>query len=189
MISTGDFKKGLRILVDGEPYSIENITVQTPSARGAATLVRCKLRHVVSGVLVERTFKGGEKFQVPDVSLRKIQFLYDDGESCHFMDTGNYDQFSLANESIEDIRPWLVEEMQLDSVLWNDNVAGVSLPQYVEAVVDMVGAGSRGDTAGGKNLKEATLTNGRTIRVPLFIDSGETILVDPSTGEFVRRKG
>jgi elongation factor P len=187
MISTGDFKKGLRILVDGEPFSIESISVQTPSARGAATLVRCKLRNIVSGTLVERTFKGGDKFEVPDVSLRKIQFLYDDGESCHFMDTATYDQFSLPNESIEEIRPWLVEEMQLDSVLWNDQVAGVSLPQYVEAKVDMVGAGSRSDTAGGKNLKEATLTNGRTIKVPLFVESGETILVDPATGEFVRR--
>jgi len=187
MISTGDFKKGQRILVDGEPYSIDSLTVSSPSARGAATLVRCKLRNVVTGVLVERTFKGGDKFEVPDVSLRKIQYLYDDGESCHFMDTGTYDQFSLPNETIENIRPWLVEEMQLDSILWNDKVSGISLPQYVEAVVDMVGAGSRNDTAGGKNLKEATLTNGRTIKVPLFIDNGEKILVDPSTGEFVRR--
>jgi len=187
MISTGDFKKGQRILVDGEPYAIDSLTVSSPSARGAATLVRCKLRNVVTGVLVERTFKGGDKFEVPDVSLRKIQYLYDDGESCHFMDTGTYDQFSLPNETIESIRPWLVEEMQLDSVLWNDKVAGVSLPQYVEALVDMVGAGSRSDTAGGKNMKEATLTNGRTIKVPLFIDSGEKIIVDPSTGEFVKR--
>jgi len=187
MISTGDFKKGLRILVDGEPYSIDSLTVQTPSARGAATLVRCRLRNIVSGALLERTFKSGEKFEAPDISLRKIQFLYDDGDSCHFMDTGTYDQFSLANDGIEDIRPWLVEEMQLDSVLWNDKVAGVSLPQYVEAVVDMVGAGSRSDTAGGKNLKDATLTNGRTIKVPLFIENGEKIVVDPATGEFVRR--
>jgi elongation factor P len=187
MISTSDFKKGARILVDGEPYSIESISISTPTARGAATLVRCKLRNIVSGVQTDKTFKGGDKFQVPDVSMRKIQFLYDDGESCHFMDTENYDQFSMANESIEDIRPWLVEEMRLDSVLWNDNVTGVSLPQYVEAVVDMVGAGSRNDTAGGKNLKEATLTNGLTIKVPLFIDSGEKIVVDPSTGEFVKR--
>lgn len=187
MISTSDFKRGLRILVDKEPYSIESLTVHTPSARGAATLVRCKLRNILSGLLVERTFKSGEKFEAPDVNLRKIQFLYDDGESCHFMDTETYDQFSLANDGIEDIRPWLVEEMQLDSVLWNGNVAGVNLPQYVEAVVDMVGSGSRSDTAGGKNFKEATLTNGRTAMVPLFIESGETILIDPSTGEFVRR--
>jgi elongation factor P len=187
MISTGDFKRGTRILVDGEPCSIENISVQTPSARGAATLVRCKLRNIVTGTQLERTFKGGEKFEVPDVSLRKVQFLYDDGHSCHFMETESYEQFELANDGIEAIRPWFVEEMQLDSVLWNGKIVGVTLPVHVEAVVDMVGGGSRSDTAGGKNLKEATLTNGLTIKVPLFVENGERILVDPATGEFVRR--
>ena len=187
MISTGDFKKGTRILVDGEPYAIDNLSVQTPSARGASTLVRCKLRNIVSGALLERTFKGGEKFEVPDVSLRKVQFLYDDGESCHFMETETYEQFALANDGIEDLRAWFVEEMQLDSVLWDGRIVGVSLPMHVEAVVDIVGGGSRGDTAGGKNLKEATLTNGLTIKVPLFIETGEKILVDPTTGDFVRR--
>lgn len=187
MISTGDFKKGSRILVDGEPFSIDSITLQTPSARGAATLVRCRLRNVVTGALLERTFKGGDKFEVPDVILRKVQFLYDDGESCHFMETENYEQFLLSNDGIEDARPWFAEEMQLDAVLWNGRIVGVTLPLHVEAVVDMVGGGSRSDTAGGKNLKEATLTNGITIKVPLFIESGERILVDPSTGEFVRR--
>ena len=187
MITTGDFKKRTRILVDGEPFAIETIAVQTPSARGAATLVRCKLRSIVSGTLVERTFKGGEKFEVPDVSLRKVQFMYDDGEACHFMETESYEQFELTNERIEEIRPWLAEGIQLDSVLWDGRVVDVSLPTHVEAVVDMVGGGSRGDTAGGKNLKEATLTNGLTVKVPLFIENGEKILVDPATGDFVRR--
>lgn len=187
MLSTGDFKKGARILVEGEPYSIENITITTPSARGASTLVRCRLRNIVSGVLVEKTFKGGDKFQVPDISLRKIQFLYDDGEACHFMESASYEQFSLPNDTIEDIKPWLTGDMQLDSVLWDGKVVGISLPQYVEAVVDMAGAGSRSDTASGKNLKDATLTNGMSVKVPLFIESGEKILIDPETGEFVRR--
>jgi elongation factor P len=189
MISTGEFKKGGRILVDQEPYTVEDYTVQTPSARGAATLVRCKLRNIVSGVLVERTFKAGEKFEVPDVSYRRIQFLYDDGESCHFMDTASYDQFSLGHDGIEEMVPWLAEGLLLDSVVWDGKVVGVRLPQYVEAQVDMVGGGSRGDTASGKNLKEAKLTNGLTVKVPLFIESGERILVDPRTGEFVRRAG
>jgi elongation factor P len=187
MITTGDFKRGTRILVDGEPCSIESLSVSSPTARGAATLVRCKLRNIVTGVQVDRTFKGGEKFEMPDVSLRKIQFLYDDGTSCHFMENESFEQFELAHDGIEDIRPWLVEEMQLDSVLFNGKVVGVTLPLHVEAEVDMVGGGSRNDTAGGKNLKEATLTNGQTVMVPLFVENGEKILVDPATGEFVRR--
>lgn len=187
MISTGDFKKGVRILLDGAPVSIESVSVATPSARGASSMVHCKLRNIVTGAFIERSFRGGEKFEVPDVVLRKVQFLYDDGESCHFMETENYEQFELPNDGIEDIRPWLVEEMQLDSVMWDGKIVGVTLPLHVEAEVDMVGGGSRGDTAGGKNLKEATLTNGRTIKVPLFIEIGDKVVVDPSTGEFVRR--
>jgi elongation factor P len=187
MISTGDFKKGGRILFDGEPHTIEDYTVQTPSARGAATLVRCKLRNVISGILVDRTFKSGDKFEVPDVSFRRINYLYDDGDACHFMDTTDYEQFSMPYDTIEELRPWLVEQMELDSVAWDGRVVGIKLPQYVECVVDTVGAGSRSDTASGRTLKEATLTNGRQIKVPLFIDAGEKVLVDPSTGEFVRR--
>ena len=187
MISTSDFKRGGRILVDGEPYSIESISVSTPSARGAATLVRCKIRNIVSGVQIDKTFKGGDKFEVPAVSMRKIQYLYDDGEDCHFMETESYEQFSLPAEVLGAVKPWLTEEMQLDSVIWNGNVIGVNLPQRVEAVVDMAGAGSRSDTASGKNLKDATLTNGMSIKVPLFIESGEKIVVDPATCEFVRR--
>ena len=187
MISTTDFKRGVRILVDAEPYTLEDYSVQSPSARGAATLVRCKLRHVVTGALLDKTFKSGEKFEEPDVAFRQIQFLYTDSEACHFMDVESYEQFALALERVEDIVPWLTEGLALRSVVYNGSVAGVSLPQYVEAVIDMVGAGSRADTASGKNLKDATLTNGMTVKVPLFIESGEKVLVDPKTGEFVRR--
>jgi elongation factor P len=187
VISTSDFKKGSRILLDGQPYTVEDFTVQTPSARGAATLVRCKLRGIVDGVLVDKTFKSGERFETPDVAFRKIQYLYDDGTACHFMDTASYEQFELANDTIEDVRPWLVEEMELQAVMWDGRCVGVNLPIHVVAEVDMVGGGSRSDTASGRNLKEATLTNGLTIKVPLFIESGEKIVVDPKTREFVRR--
>ena len=187
MISTTDFKRGARILVDGDPYTLEDYSVQTPSARGAATLVRCKLRHIVSGVLLDKTFKSGEKFEEPDVSFRQVQFLYGDGESSHFMDLGSYDQFEMGNERIGEIVPWLSEGLSLNAVYWNGSVAGLALPQYVEAEVDMVGGGARGDTASGRNLKEAVLKNGLTIRVPLFVESGERVVVDPKTLEFIRR--
>lgn len=187
MLTTGEFKRGLRILVDGEPYTVEDYTVQTPSARGAATLVRTKLRHVVHGTLVDRTFKSGEKFEEPDVAFRQVQFLYADGDAAHFMDLGSYEQFALPLEPLGDTAAWLSEGLQLGATLYNGRVVGVNLPQFVEAEVATVGGGSRADTASGKNLKDATLTNGLTVRVPLFIDSGERILVDPRTGEYVRR--
>jgi elongation factor P len=187
VISTTEFKRGVRILVDGEPYSLEDYTVQTPSARGAATLVRSRLRHVVTGVLVEKTFKSGEKFDEADVVYRQVQFLYDDGDACHFMDTQSFDQVALPHERVRDMLPWFVEGMSLQAVLWNGSVANVSLPQYVEARVDMVGAGSRADTATGRTLKDATLANGVSIKVPLFVEAGETVQVDPKSREFIRR--
>ena len=187
MLTTGDFKRGLRILFEGEPYNVEDFTVQSPSARGAATLVKARLRNIVTGTIRDMTFKSGEKFDEPDVALRQVQFLYGDGESCHFMDQTTYDQFTLPVAQLGDIAPWLVENMELQAVLFNGEAVGVSLPSFVEATVDMVGGGSRGDTASGKNLKEATLTNGQTIKVPLFIESGEKILVDTRTWEFSKR--
>jgi len=105
------------------------------------------------------------------------------------MENENYEQFALGNDGIAAARPWFAEEMQLDAVFWNGRIVGVTLPVHVEAVVDLVGGGARNDTAGGKNLKDATLTNGVTIKVPLFVENGEKILVDPSTGDFVRRAG
>ncbi|MFN8544049.1 MAG: elongation factor P [Candidatus Binatia bacterium] len=187
MIATGDFKRGTRILVDGEPYAVEDFTVQTPSARGAATLVKARLRHVVTGGLTDRTFKAGERFEEPDVAIRTVQFLYRDDEGCHFMDQQSYDQFALTADVLGEAAPWLTENLEVTAVLYNGQAVGVTLPAFVEATIDMVGAGSRGDTASGKNLKDATLTNGQTLKVPLFIESGERVLVDTRTWEFARR--
>ncbi|HWP64880.1 MAG TPA: elongation factor P [Candidatus Limnocylindria bacterium] len=187
MIATGDFKRGARILVDGEPYTIEEYTTQSPSARGAATLVKVRLRHVVTGQVSDRTFKAGERFDEPDVAIRTVQYLYRDGDDFHFMDQQTYDQFTLGADVLGEIAPWLTENLEVTAVLYNGHAVGITLPAFIEAEVDMVGGGSRGDTASGKNLKDATLTNGKTVKVPLFIESGERILVDTRTWEFARR--
>ena len=187
MLTTAEFKRGLRILLEGEPYAVEDFTVQSPSARGAATLVKARMRHIVTGGILDRTFKAGEKFDEPDVALRQVQFLYGDGEACHFMDLQSYEQFVLPVESLGEAAPWLTENLQLTAVVFNGEAVGVTLPAFVEAQVDMVGAGSRGDTASGKNLKGVSLTNGQTLKVPLFVEAGERILVDTRTWEFSRR--
>jgi elongation factor P len=187
MIATGDFKRGSRILVDGEPFTIEDHTVQTPSARGAATLVKVRLRHIVTGQVSDRTFKAGERFEEPDVSIRTVQFLYGDGHGYHFMDGESYDQLTLSAGELGDAAPWLTDNLSCTAIVYNGRAVGVSLPAFVEAEVDLVGAGSKGDTASGKNTKEAVLTNGETVRVPLFVESGERILVDTRTWEFAKR--
>jgi elongation factor P len=187
MIATGDFKRGARILVDGEPYTIDDYTVQTPSARGAATLVKARLRHIVTGTVSDRTFKGGDRFVEPDVAIRNVQHLYADGDGHHFMDLESYEQFTLPADGLGESAPWLTDGLELTAVLYNGRPVGVTLPAFVEAAVDMVGAGSRGDTASGKSVKDATLTNGQTIKVPLFVEAGERVLIDTRTGTFAKR--
>jgi elongation factor P len=187
MIATADFRRGARILVDGQPFTIEEHTVQTPSARGAATLVKARLRHIVTGQVNDRTFKAGERFEEPDVSIRNVQYLFADGDGHHFMDLESYEQFTLAPEDLGDAVPWLTDNLECTAVVYNGAAVGVNLPAFVEAEVDMVGAGSKADTASGKNTKEAVLTNGETVRVPLFVGSGERILIDTRTWEFAKR--
>lgn len=187
MIATGDFRRGARILVDGEPFTVEEHTVQTPSARGAATLVKVRLRHIVTRQVSDRTFKAGERFEEPDVSIRTVQFLYADADGHHFMDGDTYEQFALSAGELGDAAPWLTDNLECTAVVYNGRAVGVNLPAFVEAEIDLVGAGSKADTASGKNTKEAVLTNGETVRVPLFIESGERILVDTRTWEFARR--
>ena len=137
MLSTADFKKGLRILVDGEPYTVEDYSVQTPSARGAATLVKARLRGIVTGTVMDRTFKAGEKFDEPDVVVRQIQFLYRDGDEFHFMDQQSFEQFSLSADVLGEAGPWLTEGLQLPAVLFNGRPVGVTLPAFLEAEVDI----------------------------------------------------
>src|SRR6186997_1928527 len=102
MIATSDFKKGAQILVDGQPFTILDYSVQSPSARGAATLVRTKVRNILTGAVLEKTFKSGDKFDEPDVEMREAQYLYESGGDYHFLDQETYEQFALSGESLGD---------------------------------------------------------------------------------------
>lgn len=187
MISTSDFKKGLRILLDGEPYTVMEFTVQSPTARGSATLVRSKLRHVLTGAMLDRTFKAGDRMEQPDLQMRPVQFLYREGDDFHFMDTESYDQFQLGEDQVGDAARWLIEDATLMSILFNGSVAGIEMPQFVELGIVETEPAVRGDTASGRVLKEATLATGAVVKVPLYMEAGERILVSTHTGEFVKR--
>ncbi len=187
MISTADFKKGLTILVEGKPYLIMDYAVQTPSARGAATLVRVKGRNVITGQVLEMTFKSGEKFEEPDLEKRKINFLYAETDAFHFMDEESYEQFQLDREALGDAARWLIEGITLRSVVFEGKVMGIELPQFVEMEVTETGPGGRSDMASGKVTKSARLANGTEIRVPAYLEPGERVMVDTTTGEFVKR--
>ena len=187
MLTTADFRKGLAILVEGQPYLIMEYSVQTPSARGSATLVRIKGRNVITSQVLDMTFKSGEKFEEPDLERRKITFLYGDGDEFHFMDEQSFEQFHLDRETLQDTARWLREGITLRSVVFQGAVVGIELPQFVEMKVLETGPGGRSDMASGKVTKPATLENGTQIRVPVYLDGGETVMVDTTTGEFVRR--
>ena len=187
MIVTSDFKRGLAILVEGKPFVIMDYSVQTPSARGAATLVRVKGRNVLTGQVLDMTFKSGDKFDEPDLEYRKTSFLYADGDDYHFMDEQSYEQFHLSREALADHIAWLKEGVTLKSVVFDGKCVGIELPQFIEFEVTETGPGGRSDMASGKVTKPATLSNGTQIRVPVYLDAGEKVLVDTTTGEFVKR--
>ena len=187
MISTADFKKGLAILVEGQPYVIMEYSVQTPWARGAATLVRVKARQVITGQVLDLTFKSGDKLKEPDLERRKINFLYATGDEFHFMEEESYEQYHLGRDTLGDAVRWLSEGTMLRSIVFEGRVVGVELPQFVEMLVTETGPGGRSDMASGKVTKSATLANGTEIRVPVYLEAGETVVVDTTTGDFVKR--
>ena len=192
MISTGDFKKGVRIEIDGAPWTIVNTTTQTPSARGAATLVKARLKNVLTGQVSDRTFKSGEKFPEPDLYLRPVQYLYNEREGSdtvyHFMDTETYDQFPLRGSDLGDLALWLVENLEVKAISYNQQIVGIELPQFIELKVDTVEPGSRGDTASGSVTTTAYTESGIRVQVPLFVKDGDLIRVDSESGTFKDRK-
>ncbi len=187
MISTGDFKRGIQILIEGEPFTVVDWSVQSPSARGAATLVRTRVRHIITNAVFEKTFKSGDKFEIPDVEQREVQFLYESGGDYNFLDQETYEQHTLGDDAMESIKPYLMENAMLKALLYNGAIVGVELPQFLEFEVVETEPGERGNTAAGKVTKPAKLSTGATVRVPIYIETGERIVVDTTNGDFVKR--
>ncbi len=187
MLTTSDFKKGVQFEWEGEPYVILDVDTKTPAARGAQTIVSIKARNLISGQFLQKTWKAGEKFKEPDLEHRKVQYLYRDSDGFVFMDMETYDQFTLDVEFLENEIPYLVENQELTSLIFNEKVAGVELPQFVTLEVTDVVPGTKGDTATGQVTTPATTTNGLVVNVPLYIKVGDSIRVDTRTGDFKDR--
>lgn len=187
MISTSDFKKGVRFEHEGAPWHIMEQSVHNPSARGAATLVKVKARNLVTGQVLQKSFKSGEMFQEPDLNKMTVQFLYDEGEDLVFMDQDTYEQHSVSKTNLGDAVVWMTEGFVLDLLQYEGRIINVELPSSVVATVTMVESGAKGDTASGKVLSRAELDNGLPIQVPTFIKEGSQIKVDPSTNTYLGR--
>ena len=175
------------ILVEGQPYAVAEVSFASPSARGASTMVRTRLRHLLTGAVQEKSFRSSEKFAEPDVALAPASFLYADADGFHFMDETTYEQFALATEQVGDDRGYLKEGLTLQILKYNGEPVSLQLPQFVELTVASTEPGVRGDTAGGRDLKPATLETGLEVRVPLFIKEGEVVRVNTQTGEVAGR--
>jgi elongation factor P len=182
--STNEFKGGLKIMIDGDPCTIiENEFVKP--GKGQA-FVRAKIRNLKTGRVVERTYKSGESVEAADVMDVDLQYLYSDGEFWHFMDTRTFEQQAASAEAVGDAVKWLKEQDMCEVTLWNGTPLAVTVPNFVMLTVTETDPGLRGDTSGGGG-KPATLETGAVVRVPLFIDVGETLKIDTRTGEYVGR--
>lgn len=187
MITTSDFKKGTRFEHDGAPWQIMDVTVHNPSARGSATLVKVKVRNLITEQVLQKTFKSGEAFEEPDLSKVKVQFLYEEGTDLVFMDQETYEQYALPKDRFEDILPWMTDGLTLDLLRYNGEMVNLELPPSIQVKVQTVEAGAKGDTASGKVLSRAVLENGVTLMVPSFVKEGSTIRVDPNSNSYLGR--
>jgi elongation factor P len=187
MLSTGDFKRGLRLLIDGDPYVILDVHVQSPSARGASSLSKVKVRNLRTGQVLDKTFRGGDKVEQPDLELRPVQFLYRDGDGLHFMDQQSYDQFALQADEVGDVAGFLTDGLEgIRSVVFNGRVISIDLPNTVVLRVTQTDPALKGATAQAQT-KPATLETGLVIQVPSYLESDELVQVDTRDARFVAR--
>ena len=184
MPTTSGFRKGFKIEMNGEPFIIVEFLHVKPGKGGA--FVRTKLKSLLTGKILEHTFRSGERVKSPDIEEKEVQYLYNDGENYYFMDKESYWQFELAEDQLVDSKDFLQENITLTVLFHNNNPVGVQLPTFVELRIDRTEPGVRGDTAAG-GTKPARLETGAVVQVPLFLEEGDIIKIDTRTGEYIER--
>jgi elongation factor P len=185
VISTNQFKNGNHIEVDGTVFKILEFQHVKPGKGGA--FVRTKLRRAGDGNVIDRTFRAGEKFRAVRTESRKMQFLYSDGSSAHFMDTESYEQIEVPQSALEETLRWTKPSSEVDLLFIDGQPADVQLPSAVDLEITQTDPGVRGDSVSGGGTKPATLETGAVIQVPLFVEQGERIRVDTRSGDYVAR--
>jgi elongation factor P len=184
MPSTTDIRKGLKIQIDGVPYHITEHQFVKPGKGQAFT--RCKIKNLITGNVIERTWKSGEAVELADVETRKMGYSWDEGDTLVFMDTNTGDQIHVEKDKVGDDAKWLTEGLDVNVTLFNGNAIGIELPPSVVLQITHSEPGVKGDTASGAT-KPATLSTGATINVPLFIKEGEWVKVDTASGQYLER--
>jgi elongation factor P len=172
---------------EGVPYACLDVEVNTPTARGGQTLVRLKMRNLLTSAVFEKTFKASDKFKEPDLVYVDVSYLYTDGAGSHFLDQESYETLTLNEDMLGDAMEFLVEGTLLQVRKFNGNPIGLQLPIFVELDVTQTEPGVKGDSSSGSVTKAAKLETGLEIRVPLFIKQGEKVKVATETREFAGR--
>jgi elongation factor P len=180
-------KRKMYFEFEGAPYHCLDVEISSPTARGGQTLVRLKMRNLLTRAVFDKTFKAGEKFREPDLEMRPASFLYADSDGAHFMDQTTFDTLTLGGDALGDDGLLLSDNVLVQVQTYNGRPIGLQLPPVVELTVTTTEPGVRGDTASGGVTKPATLDTGLEIRVPLFIKEGEKVKVHTETREFAGR--
>jgi len=187
MPTANELRRGGRVELDGEPFVVLDVHFQSPSARGAATLVKTKVRNLRTGSVFDRTFKAQDRIVEPQVELRAVQYLYTDDNGYHFMDAETYDQFALSAAELGDVASYLIEGLGgIRSVLYNGRVISIELPTSIALRVTQTDPAIKGATAQAQT-KPATLETGLVIQVPAYLESGELVQVDTREARFIGR--
>lgn len=184
MYATAEFRKGLKIELDGAPYVIVDFQHVKPGKGGA--FVRTKLKNLINGRVLDQTFRSGEKVQKPDLVEREMQYLYQEGDRYCMMDNETFEQLLLTQEQMGEARLYLTENQNLKILFFNQEPVAAEGPTFVELEVAKTEPGVKGDTAAG-GTKPATLESGATVQVPLFISQGDRVKVDTRTGAYIER--
>ena len=183
-VDTSQFRNGLKIELDGEPFTMIYFQHVKPGKGGA--FVRTKIKNLKTGRVLDRTFRSGEKLEEADVAERKMQYLYQDGEDLVFMDTESFEQLPFSGAQVGDARKWLKENLDVEVLFWRGRPINLEIPSFVEYTITRCDPGLKGDTAQGAT-KPATLETGAVVQVPLFVKEGERIRVDTRSGEYFER--
>jgi elongation factor P len=184
MYTASDLRKGLKVQIDGNPYIIIDFEFSKPG-KGQA-LYRCKMRNMISGNQLVQTYRSVDKFEKADLEERKMQYLYNQEDEYHFMDTDNYEQLYIARDHLGDNVNFLIDNMEVEVLFFNGKAIDVSLPIFVNLVVTQADPWAKGDTS-GTDTKPVTVQTGYVLQVPPFVEEGDKIQIDTRTGAYVTR--
>lgn len=184
MLSASDLRKGLKVQIDGNPYIVTDFEFSKPG-KGQA-LYRTKMRNMISGNQLVKTYRSNDKFEKAELDEKKMQFLYSQGEEYHFMDTENYEQLFLTKEQLGENVNFLIDNMEVEVLFYDGQPIDVTLPIFVNLEVVRADPWAKGDTS-GNDTKPVTVLTGYELQVPPFVEEGDKIQIDTRTGQYVTR--